>query len=131
MLPSRLNMQNLPPAGDLGAVVWLPTLLAAFGASCLTALIAYALTHGPFLPEANALFALPWGKVTLTDLYLGFALFSAWVVFREKRIGRSLAFVVLTLTLGNAFTCAYVAIALYRSRGDWTRFWMGERSPIR
>jgi hypothetical protein len=38
--------------------------------------------------------------------------------------------VALVMTLGNAFAALYVLVALLRSRGDWTRFWLGDRSVM-
>jgi hypothetical protein len=103
-------------------------VLAAIGAAVMVAAIVCALIDGHFGPEGSALFALIWGKVTLADLYTGFALFSGWVIFREQHLSRALVFVALVMTLGNAFTCVYVLAALLRSRGDWARFWLGYRS---
>ena len=91
-------------------------------------LIGRALIDGSFWQEGSVLFGLAWGKVTLADLYAGFALFSGWVIFRERHWGRALVFVLLVMTLGNAFTCLYVLTALLRSRGSWKRFWLGHRS---
>ncbi len=36
--------------------------------------------------KAAKLLAMPWGIVSLVDLYVGFALFSIWIVYREKAI---------------------------------------------
>ena len=104
-------------------------VLAAIGAAVMGVLIAWALIDGQFGPEGSVLFALVWGKVTLADLYTGFALFSGWVIFREQHVSRALIFVVLVMTLGNLFTCVYVLAALLRSRGNWARFWLGHRAP--
>jgi hypothetical protein len=105
-------------------------VLAVVGALGMFALIGRAIAQGSFGPEGSILFALAWGKVTLADLYVGFALFSGWVVFREKHLARALGFVVLVLTLGNAFTAVYVLVALLRSRGSWARFWLGHRAEL-
>ncbi len=103
-------------------------VIALVATVCMFALVGHAIALGTFWQEGSVLFALSWGKVTLADLYLGFALFSGWVIFREARLPRALVFVVLVMTLGNAFTAAYVLVALLRSRGSWSRFWMGDRS---
>lgn len=103
-------------------------VLAALGAAAMGVLIGRALIDGSFWQEGSVLFALAWGKVTLADLYVGFGLFSGWVIFREQQLGRALVFVGLVMTLGNAFTCVYVVAALVRSRGNWSRFWLGHRS---
>jgi hypothetical protein len=43
---------------------------------------------------------MPWGIVSLVDLYTGFILFSIWIVYREQSWWRSLVWVVLMMTLG-------------------------------
>lgn len=104
--------------------------VAAALALAMFVLIGRAGVDGSFWQEGSVLFALAWGKVTLADLYAGFALFSGWIVFREKHLAAALACVVLVLTLGNAFTSVYVVVALVRSRGSWARFWLGHRSGL-
>ena len=103
-------------------------ILAGLGAVLMFALIGRAVAVGSFWEEGSVLFALAWGKVTLADLYVGFALFSGWVIFREQSTARALAFVALAMSLGNAFTTIYVLVALFTSRGSWPRFWLGHRS---
>jgi hypothetical protein len=106
----------------------LAILLSALFAAVMLALIARASLLGRFWQEGGVLVALAWGKVTLADLYVGFALFSGWVVFREASALRAIGFMALVMTLGNAFAAVYVLIALLRSRGNWSRFWLGHRS---
>jgi hypothetical protein len=105
----------------------LAILLSAVFAGVMLALITRAFVLGSFWQEGGALTALSWGKVTLADLYVGFALFSGWVIFREASALRALAFVALVMILGNAFAAVYVLVALLRSRGNWSRFWFGHR----
>ncbi len=102
-------------------------LLSALFAAVMLALLGCAFVVGDFWNEGGALLALAWGKVTLADLYVGFALFSGWVVFREASVLKAMAFVALVMTLGNVFASLYVLIALLRSRGNWARFWLGHR----
>lgn len=106
-------------------------LLSTLFAAVMIALIAYAFATGSFWQEGGTFVALTWGKVTLADLYVGFALFSGWVIYREASALRALAFVVLVMSLGNAFAAVYVLVALLRSRGNWSRFWLGHRSAER
>ncbi|MBM4362064.1 MAG: DUF1475 family protein [Deltaproteobacteria bacterium] len=94
-------------------------------ATSMTVLIGWAIVVGRFSTEGGVLLALAWGKVTLADLYGGFGLFSGWVIYREASLWRAALFVVLVLTLGNAFAAGYVLVALLRSKGSWPRFWLG------
>ena len=101
--------------------------LTALAAVAMLALIGRALVAGSFGNEGGILLALAWGQVTLADLYVGFGLFSGWVIFREASLARALVFVGLVMTLGNAFTALYVLVALLRSGGSWRAFWLGRR----
>jgi hypothetical protein len=71
---------------------------------------------------------MPWGQVSLVDVYVGFMLFSGWVVYREKSVLRSAVWIVAIIVLGNFTASLYALIALYRSQGDWHRFWLGNRA---
>ncbi len=50
-------------------------LLCLFLALALTALIGWASWRGDFGAEFAAITAMPWGQVTLADLYLGFFIY--------------------------------------------------------
>jgi hypothetical protein len=102
-------------------------VLSGLAGVAMFALIGHAISLGSFREDGSVLLALVWGRVTLADLYVGFALFSSWVVFREASALRALVVVGLVLTLGNAFAALYVLLALVKSRGSWPRFWLGHR----
>ena len=74
---------------------------------------------------------MPWGIVSLVDLYVGFALFSCWIVFREKALFPSVIWVILMMVLGFWAGALYTFIALQTSGGDRKRFWYGKRSNKR
>jgi len=63
----------------------------------------------------------------LVDLYVGFALFSIWIVYRERAVAPSMIWVLLMMVLGFWAGSLYTLIALYRSGGDWRRFRLGRR----
>jgi hypothetical protein len=67
------------------------------------------------------------GIVSMVDLYVGFTLFSCWIIYREKSLVRSVIWVILMMTLGFFTGSLYAFIALQTSGGDWKRFWMGNR----
>lgn len=71
---------------------------------------------------------MPWGIVSLVDLYVGFALFSCWIVIREKALVPSVIWVILMMVLGFWAGALYTYLALQTSGGDWKRFWYGKRS---
>lgn len=101
--------------------------LAIAGALAMGGVLVYGFTVGDFAGEGAALLAMPWGIVSLVDLYVGFALFSGWIVFREGLRPLTLLWVALVMVLGFFAASLYVWIALERSRGEWGRFWMGRR----
>jgi hypothetical protein len=104
-------------------------IIALVGVAAMTGVILYAFTAGNLTEEGNVLLSMPWGIVSLVDLYVGFTLFSAWIVYREKSALRSVIWVFFMMTLGFFTASLYTFIALHTSRGDWQRFWMGQRAP--
>lgn len=103
-------------------------VVAILGLLSMTGIIAYAFIAGDFNSEGVWLLAHPWGRVSLVDLYVGFVLFSLWIIYRERSFWRALPWVVLMMGLGNWTAALYVLVSLYRSGGDWKRFWLGRRA---
>jgi len=102
--------------------------VALLGLLAMTAILIYGFTVGDFAAEGKQLLSMPWGIVSLVDLYVGFVLFSGWIVYREKSAVRSVVWVILMMILGFWTASLYALIALQASGGDWRRFWMGQRS---
>lgn len=103
-------------------------LIALMGLVAMSAVLIYGFAVGDFSGEGSELLAMPWGIVSMVDLYVGFILFSGWIVYREGLSVRSLIWVVLMMVLGFWAGSLYVLIALLRSNGDWKRFWLGRRT---
>jgi len=103
-------------------------IVAALGALAMAVILIYGFTVGDFGGEGQVLLSMPWGIVSLVDVYVGFILFSAWIVYREKSLVRSAIWVIAVMVLGNLTASLYALIALIASRGDWKRFWMGNRA---
>ncbi len=91
----------------------------------MTSVLIYGFTQGNFSQDGSALLANPWGVVSFVDLYVGFALFSIWIVYREKSVGVAAIWVILMMVLGFFTGALYTLIALYTSQGDWRKFWLG------
>ena len=102
-------------------------LVALLGLLAMTAVLIYGFTVGDFGGEGQALLSMPWGIVSLVDLYVGFILFSGWIIYREKSPVRSGVWVLFMMVLGFWTASLYTLIALQTSGGDWKRFWMGSR----
>ncbi|HWS23132.1 MAG TPA: DUF1475 family protein [Anaerolineales bacterium] len=103
-------------------------IIALLGLIAMTAVLVYGFTIGNFFEEGSKLMAMPWGIVSLVDLYVGFSLFSCWIVFREKAFLPSLIWVVLMMVMGFWAGALYTLIALQTSGNDWKRFWYGKRA---
>ena len=103
-------------------------MLSFLGILAMTAVLIYGFTAGNFSTDGAALLQNPWGIVSLVDLYTGFALFSGWIIYREKSFVRSLIWVILMMVLGFFTASLYTFIALNASGGDWKKFWMGHRA---
>ncbi len=101
--------------------------IALLGVVAMSAVLIYAFTTGNLGQEGSVLLSMPWGIVSLVDLYVGFILFSGWIVYRERALLPSIIWVVLMMVLGFFTASLYVFIALQTSGGDWRRFWMGRR----
>lgn len=103
--------------------------VSLLGLLAMTAALIYGFTAGDFLQDGAQLLSNPWGIVSIVDLYVGFILFSGWIVYREKSLGRAIIWVFFMMVLGFFTGALYTLIALQTSDGDWQRFWMGHRSP--
>ena len=74
--------------------------VSILGLLAMTTVLIYGFTIGDFLSEGSKLTAMPWGIVSLVDLYTGFTLFSAWIIYREKSLPVAIAWTIAMLTLG-------------------------------
>lgn len=103
-------------------------LLSLIGVIAMTGILAFAFITGDFSKEGAVLLSLPWGLVSMVDLYVGFFLFSGWIIFREQSILRALIWIVLMMVLGFFTGSLYTFLALQSSKGNWNKFWMGHRA---
>lgn len=100
--------------------------------SAATVVMALALiwgvTKGDLWTEGGAILDMPWGLVSLVEIYVGMALFGCWVFWRETSLLRSATWMVAVALIGNLVSCVYVLLALRAARGDVMRFWLGARA---
>ena len=61
--------------------------LSVLGFLAMTGILVYGFTVGDFLGEGRQLLAMPWGVVSLVDLYVGFTLFRPGSCFASRRWG--------------------------------------------
>lgn len=103
-------------------------VLSLLGLLAMTGVLIYGFTAGDFAGEGARLLDMPWGIVSLVDLYVGFTLFSAWIIFRERSGPRAAIWVILMMVLGFFTASLYTFLALQSSDGDWHQFWFGRRA---
>jgi len=102
--------------------------ITILGILAMTAVLIFGFTRGDFFAEGGKLIAMPWGIVSLVDLYTGFTLFSAWIIYREKSLPVTVLWVVAIMTLGFFAASLYAFISLQTSADDWKKFWMGKHA---
>jgi cytochrome b561 len=73
--------------------------------------IIYGFANGNFGSNGSAIWALPWGKVSLIDLYAGLLLFAGWIWIRETAKPRIVLWWVALVVLGNLAAGIYVVAA--------------------
>jgi hypothetical protein len=103
--------------------------IALLGTLAMAAVLIYGFAVGDFLAEGAELLRMPWGIVSLVDLYVGFILFSGWIAYRERSWVRAAMWIVLVMVLGFFTASLYTLVALQTSRGSWRHFWLGRRWP--
>jgi len=86
-----------------------------------------AIEHGNLAVEGPLLLEMPWGFLSLVDIYTGLGLVSCWIIWRENNLFISLSWVALILVLGNMGTCIYVLKCLRESKGNSSMFFMGKK----
>ena len=106
----------------------LAMLVSGLGAAAMAAVLIYGFTVGDFAGEGSRLLSMPWGIVSLVDLYVGFILFSGWIVYREASPAKTTAWIVAVMVLGFFAASVYAFLALRASGGDWRRFWLGKHA---
>ena len=106
----------------------LAKVISLLGVLAMTAVLIYGFTIGDFSGEGSQLLSMPWGIVSLVDLYTGFVLFSGWIIYREKSLPIAILWTIGMMVLGFFTGSLYAFIALQTSGGDWRKFWLGKHA---
>jgi len=86
-------------------------------------MLIYGFTIGSFTGEGKQLLGMPWGQISLVDIYIEFIIVCSWIVHRENNTIKSIVWVLLVLVLGSMICCLYIFLAFNNSNGDWQKFW--------
>jgi uncharacterized membrane protein len=87
----------------------------------------YGFVYGDFFAEGKIISSMPWGHVSLIDVYVGFAIVGGWIIYRENNIRRSILWIAGLFFLGNFIACLYIWIAVEKANGDVKKFWFNQR----
>ena len=69
--------------------------------------------------------SLPWGVVSLVDLYSGFIFVAIWIIYRERNI-TALFWVIFVMLLGNLTTAIYIIYCINDANKDIKKFFLGK-----
>lgn len=91
--------------------------------------IIWAAVGGDFSADGATILGLPWGVVSIIDIYAGAALVAAWIWWRDgPRAG--IGWVAALVVLGHLATALYVAWRAWSSESVESLL-MGPRMPER
>lgn len=105
-------------------------IFAILGMFGMAAGLSYGFIVGDFLGDGSKLLSMPWGIITLVDIYISFFVFCGWIIYREKSIILSILWTLLVIVLGSFTVCLYLFFALQTSKGSWKKFWYGRRMEM-
>lgn len=103
-------------------------IISLLGVLVMGAAVANGFINGDFAGEGSQLLGMPWGIVSLVDLYTGFILFSMWIIYREKSLPAAILWTIAMMVLGFFTGALYAFLALGASNGDWRKFWLGKHA---
>lgn len=103
-------------------------IISLLGVLAMTAVLVNGFTVGDFSGEGSQLLSMPWGIVSLVDLYTGFILFSGWIIYREKSLPVAILWTIAMMVLGFFAGSLYAFLTLQSSSGDWRKFWLGKHA---
>ncbi len=113
-------------SNNLTLTIRLLAICAVIGFFIMFGTIVHAMVNGDLSQEGSHLMAMPWGIVSLVDIYLGLLLFSIWIMWREQCSVSGVFWVLLVLSLGNLMSCLYILKVVLESKGSAERFWFGK-----
>ena len=103
----------------------LAKFISILGIVAMSAALVHGFAAGDFFGEGRQLAAMPWGIVSLVDLYTGLVRFSGCFFAREKLWLVATLWTIAMMALGFFAGSLYAFIALQKSGNDWRVFWLG------
>lgn len=93
-------------------------IVSFLGAIAMTIALVNGFVNGSFINDGKMLLSNPWGIVSLVDLYVGFILFSLWIIYRESSLTVKIIWVVLMMVLGFFTASIYVFYVFHTSKDN-------------
>lgn len=104
---------------------------SAFAATLLMFItFCYGFKADDFFKEGSLLFSMEWVKVSLIAVYIGFFLFSGWVIYRERNWMTAVFWSPLKMIFWNFTAYMCITITLFTSREVFKRFWLRKHYQI-
>ena len=103
-------------------------IIALIGIISMSVVLLNGFINGNFFEDGSTLMQNPWGIVSLVDLYVGFLLFSIWIVYRESSWNARIIWVVFMMIFGFLTASVYVFYAVHTARGDTLKAIHGYRA---
>ena len=104
------------------------TILAFLAFIIMAAAISYGFIISDFAREGGYLLSIPWGQVSLIDVYIGFLFICGWITYREITFLKALPWLILMMVFGNVTAGIYIFLALLGGNGSWRVFWLGSKA---
>ncbi len=90
--------------------------------------ITLSFVYGDFLAEGKELINMPWGIMSLIDIYISFLVIIIWVIYREKNIFKIVFISIGIIVLGSFTIAAYILLLLIQHKGINKEFFMGKHA---
>ena len=103
-------------------------IIAILGTLAMSGALLNGFINGDFFDDGGELLSNPWGIVSLVDLYVGFVIFSIWIVYREASIGSQIVWVLLMMVLGFFTASVYLLYAAVTANNDVLTLVHGHRA---
>jgi len=90
-------------------------LVALIGTIFMSIALINGFINGDFFEDGSNLLENPWGIVSLVDLYVGFGLFSMWIIYRENALLPKILWIILLMIFGFLTASIYVFYVFHKS----------------
>ena len=123
-----MSLQKIISAKDVTIGYKLALIFAFLAFIIMSAAIMYGFVIGDFSGEGGYMLTIPWGQVSLIDVYIGFFFICGWILYREATFLKALPWLIMLMIFGNATAGLYIFLALLRGNGNWKAFWLGSNA---